>query len=105
MMASQRHDVGAQQLTDGTTYLDLNNGIRISGSAGGLLTADASYLLAPGGLKLSGKTAPYLTANSTAVKASALAIGSLASYITANSTGIKIGTRYISTNTTGNTTT
>ena len=47
------------------------------------------------------------TYNSTAIRVSgSLGIGSYTtSYINANSTGIRIGTRYISTNTTGNSTT
>lgn len=48
-----------------------------------------------------------VTANSTAVIIrDGLAIGTYTgAYITANSTGIKLGARYISTNTTGNTST
>jgi hypothetical protein len=49
--------------------------------------------------------AQAVTANSTSIIVPALRIGALASYITVNSTGIRIGTRYISTNTTGNATT
>ena len=48
-----------------------------------------------------------LTYNSTAIRVSgALGIGAYTTaYINANSTGIRIGTRYVSTNTTGNSTT
>ena len=63
--AKQRIDVGAQQLTDGTTYLSLNNGVRISGLAGGLLTATATELVLPGGVKVSNAAGGLLTANAT----------------------------------------
>jgi 3-oxoacyl-[acyl-carrier-protein] synthase III len=51
--------------------------------------------------------AHYLLYNSTAIRVSgSLGIGSYTgAYISANSTGIRLGSRYISTNTTGNTTT
>jgi hypothetical protein len=62
----KRFDVGAQQLTDGVTYLNLNNGIRISGLAGGLLTADASQVILPGGVKISNAAGGALTANANA---------------------------------------
>lgn len=57
------------------------------------------------GLQLSGQSGQKLTADSTGIIASALRVGSKATYITSNSTGIKIGSRYISSNTTGNVTT
>lgn len=69
------------------------------------ITANSTGLLLSAGLAVSGQSGQKLTANSTAIILSAARIGTLASYITANSTGIKIGTRYISTNTTGNATT
>lgn len=56
LFAKDRIDVGAQQLTDGTTYLNLNNGIRISGAAGGLLTATAALLKVPAALQLTATT-------------------------------------------------
>ena len=68
------------------------------------LTANSTGVTFPGAIYPSGLT-KAITANSTAVILPALRIGSLASYITVNSTGIRIGARYISTNTTGNTTT
>jgi len=49
--------VGAQLLTDGTTYLSLSAGVRISGLAGGVLTADATHLILAGGIKLSASAA------------------------------------------------
>ncbi len=69
------------------------------------ITYNSTGVVLSGALYLSGKSTVKLSANSTAVNATALSVGSLASYITANSTGIKIGSRYISTNTTGNSTT
>jgi len=79
----------------------------ISDSSGNIstLASNSTGLTLTAGLQLSGLTAQKITANSTAIIASALRIGTLASYITANSTGIKLGSRYISTNTTGNATT
>jgi len=62
LFAKDRVDVGAQQLTDGTTYLNLNNGVRISGAAGGLLTAAASYLNVPVGIRIGGAAGGLLTA-------------------------------------------
>jgi len=81
LFAKQKVYVGAQTL---------------SGNSTGVTFAGAIY---PSGLTKA------ITANSTAVIVPALRIGALASYITVNSTGIRIGSRYISTNTTGNTTT
>lgn len=47
--------------------------------------------------------ATSLTANSTGlIVSNGLRIGSKAVFITSNSTGVKLGSKYISTNTTGN---
>ena len=44
LFRKSRVDVGAQQLTDGTTYLNLNNGIRISGAR--VLSANSTAFVA-----------------------------------------------------------
>lgn len=86
LFAKQRIDAGSQTLTQNST------GITFSGAV--FLSAQATI----------GK----LSANSTAIlfPATGFQMAALTSLkVTSNSTGIKIGTRYVSTNTTGNSTT
>ena len=92
LLAKQRVDVGAQQLTDGTTYLNLNNGVRISGLAGGLLTATATELVLPGGVKVSNAVGGLLTANATDLLCPGGVRISGARILRANSTGFVAAT-------------
>lgn len=72
-----------------------------------LLSANSTGLVLAGAVKVSNKTAAVLSGNSTGVihSGGASFSGKTGAYITQNSTGILIGSRYISTNTTGNSTT
>lgn len=73
------------------------------------LTYNSTGIIFSGALFVNGEAAVgKITANSTALvfPASGVQMAALTSLkITSNSTGIKIGARYISTNTTGNSTT
>lgn len=97
----------ASSITFNSTGAKFVGGIYASNSTAKILTANSTTFISSGGLAVSGQAAKgLLTANSTAlILPNSVRVGSLASYISANSTGIKIGTRYISTNTTGNATT
>jgi len=72
-----------------------------------LLTADASGLKVVGSLAVVGQAVfGKLDANSTAmILPNSVRVGAKTTYLSSDSTGIKIGSRYISSNTTGNTTT
>ena len=90
-------------ISSNSTTITLSGKLAVSGKTP-TLEANSTTMTMSGKLALSGKT-PTLEANTTAIIASALRIGALASYLTADSTGVKLGTRYLSTNTTGNSTT
>lgn len=80
--------------------------IDVVGSNGDIvaLTANSTALLVDKGLRLSGQANAVLTGDSTGVKTNAgLTVG--ASILTEDSTGLLLGSRYLSTNTTGNSTT
>ncbi len=104
-IATQRLDVGSNQLTGNSTALILNAGVKISNAAGGQLTANSTGLIAPGSIFPSANAGAAVTANSTSVIVSALQIGAWSTAITVDSTGILLGSGYISTNSTGNATT
>lgn len=85
-----------------STGIVLAGGIQVSGATNARASGNSTGVLLNAGLMLSGKTGVKLTANTTAIIATALRLGSTAVTITVNSTGYLIGSRYISTNTTGN---
>lgn len=93
--------VGSQALTANSTGVVFAGAVYASGQTGAKITGNSTGIIVPA-VTVGTKA---VTANSTAVIVPALRVGALASYITVNSTGIRIGSRYISTNTTGNTTT
>jgi nitrous oxidase accessory protein NosD len=105
--AKKRIDVGTSQFTFNSTALLLDDGVRLNGQANGLLTANSTGVIFAGAAFISNQTTiGKLSANSTSLTLPGnwKMTGSHANAIfTANSTGIKIGTKYISTNTTGTT--
>ena len=105
-IAKTRIDVGGAQLTVNSTALLLDDGIRLNGQANGLLTSNSTGVNFPGAVFLTGQSAiGKVYANTTAIllPATGFQMAALTSLkVTSNSTGIKIGTRYVSTNTTGN---
>lgn len=78
-----------------------------AGNSTGSMTSNSTGLVVAGALFVNGQTTRgKLTANSTALTlpANVKVLGAHANAtITANSTGIKIGTKYITTNSTGTT--
>lgn len=107
--SKKRIDIGGVEQTYNSTALLLSVGIRLNGKAAGLLTSNSTGVNFPGSIFLGGQaTVGKVTANSTAIvlPATGIQMAALTSLkVTSNSTGIKIGARYISTNTTGNSTT
>lgn len=84
--AKSRLDVGNSNFTFNSTGVILDDALMIGGQAAvGKLNANSTAILLP--------ATGFQMAALTTLK------------VTSNSTGIKIGARYISTNTTGNTTT
>ncbi len=63
LWAKNRIDIGSNQLTGDSTGIVLNQGIKISNKAGGVLTANTTSLLLPGGVQIS--AARSITADST----------------------------------------
>lgn len=108
-IAKARIDAGSQSVTYNSTGLILAGALYLSGKSNTKLTANTTGVIASGAVFVSGQTTVgKITANSTALvlPATGLQMAALSSLkITSNSTGIKIGARYISTNTTGNSTT
>lgn len=72
-----------------------------------VITGNANGITLDRGLSVSGQTTlGLLTANSTAmILPNSVRVGTKTTYLSSDSTGVKLGSRYISTNTTGNTTT
>lgn len=105
----RRVDIGGVTQTYNSTALILSGGIRLNDKASGLLTSNSTGVNFPGSLFLGGQaTVGKITANSTAIvlPATGLQLAALTTLkITSNSTGVKIGAKYISGNSTGNTTT
>lgn len=100
--------IGGQAVTGNSSGVTFPGYVRLSGKSTGQLTANSTGALITGALYVSAKTTGKISANSTAIlfPASGVQMAALTTLkITSNSTGIKIGTRYISTNTTGNATT
>lgn len=89
-------------LTANSTALKVAGGVQVSGKSTAKITGDSTGIVLAGAVKVGNKTTGVINVNTTALIVKALRINTLASYITSNSTGIKLGTRYISTNTTGN---
>jgi len=107
--SKKRIDIGGVEQTYNSTALLLSVGIRLNGKAAGLLTSNSTGVNFPGAVFLGGQaTVGKVTANSTALvlPATGFQMAALTTLkITSNSTGVKIGTKYISGNSTGNTTT
>ena len=104
-IAHKRIDVGSHSLTYNSTALILSGGVKVSGAAGGALTANSTGLIAPGSVFPSAGTVG-ITANSTGIVLPAIYVGAWSTGIAVDSTGITIGAgAYISTNSTGNGTT
>ena len=97
--------IGATEIsaiTYDSTGAILTGSLRISNQSLAL-SANSTANSFSSGLRVSGKTVGTLTANSTGLLvADALRVGTKTTYITSNSTGVKLGSKYISTNTTGN---
>lgn len=109
LFAKARIDTGTQTLTFNSTALILEGGVRLNDAANGQLTSNSTGVNFPGSLFLTGQAVKgKLSANSTAIllPSTGFQMASLTSLkVTSNSTGILVGARYISTNTTGNSTT
>ena len=101
------YSTSADLLTANSTGLISAAGVKVSNKAGGQLTADSTSLTVVGSVIVSNQsTYGLLGANSTAtILPNSVRVGSKTTYLSSDSTGIKIGSRYISSNTTGNTTT
>jgi hypothetical protein len=102
------------KLTANTTGLLVNGAVYVSAkTTGGKLTANTTAVTFAGGIVAVGTvavsnqaTAGLLSANSTAlILPNSVRVGTKTTYFSSNSTGVKLGSRYISTNTTGNSTT
>ncbi len=97
--------------TNSPRGLSARSGINIVGGDASktvtAITGGANGLLVDRGIAVSGQaTFGLLTANSTAlILPNGVRVGTKTTYLTSDSTGIKIGSRYISSNTTGNSTT
>lgn len=92
-----------------STGAKLTGGLYLSNKTSKVMTANSTGFISSGSMSVSGQTATgKLSANSTALllPATGVQMAALTTLkITSNSTGIKIGARYISTNTTGNSST
>ncbi len=109
-----RVDVGAIKLTANSTGVLVDGAVYVNGkTTGGKITANSTGATFAGTLTVTSfavvsnqATMGKLDANSTAlILPNSVRIGSKTTYLSSNSTGVKLGARYISTNTTGNTTT
>lgn len=84
LFAKKRIDLGGNEVTYNSTAMLLSKALVVNGqTTKGLISANSTALTLPNGVKITGAHA-----NAT---------------ITANSTGIKVGTKYLSTNSTGTT--
>ena len=84
LFAKARIDVGATNLTGNSTGIIASGALFVSNqSTYGKLTANSTALLLPNSVRVGTKT----------------------TYFSSDSTGVKLGSRYISTNTTGNSST
>ncbi len=94
----------AHKLTGNSTGLVLSGGVKISNQANGVLTANSTGVNAVGSVAVSGQaTFGKLSANSTAlILPNSVRVGTKTTYLSSDSTGMKLGSRYVSTNTTGN---
>ena len=83
LVAHKRIDINGNEITGDSTGIILEAGVKICNKANAILTGNSTGVAVSGGLNLS----------------------STSDYVTVDSTGYLIGSRYISTNTTGNLTT
>ena len=90
------------KITGNSTGIVLAGGIKLSNKSTAVLTGNSTGVKLTGALYLSNKTTAKITGNSTGIIVPALKLGTWSTIFTVNTTGIKLGSRYVSTNTTGN---